>query len=755
MTYDEFVASKRLAAPLTGIANPPALSESLFSFQRDIVNWALRRGRAAIWADCGMGKSWMALEWARVVQAETGRPVMILTPLAVAQQFVREGSKMGIKVTHARESGDVTFGGIHVTNYERLHKFDPSMFGGIVADESSILKDYTSSTRNALIEAFQATPFRLACTATPAPNDHMELGNHAEFLGVMSRTEMLSMFFVHDGGATQDWRLKGHARKEFWRWVCSWAVAIRKPSDLGYDDAGFNLPPLKVHEHIVSVGSDFSRKQGALFVVEARGLEEQRDARRSSLPDRVKLTAEIVNGEQSEPWLVWCDLNDESKALATAIPGAVEVTGSDSDEHKEKAMEDFIAGRIRVMVSKPSIMGWGVNLQHCARTAYVGLSHSFEAWYQSIRRVYRFGQKRAIDCHVITSDAEGAVVANLKRKQREATTMVDGMLAEMSEFANVRAAGRDFVDYKPTVDLEVPAWVGDIRRPTKVLKQKSGDDWTIANADCVEAVEALPDDSIGYTIYSPPFASLYTYSASDRDMGNVKDGAEFARHFAYLISELWRVTKPGRLMSVHCMNLPTSKARDGYIGITDFRGELIRAFVYAGWIYHSEVCIWKDPVTAMQRTKALGLLHKQIKKDSTMSRQGIADYLVTMRKPGDNPNPVTHTNETFPVEMWQRYASPVWMDIDPGDTLQYMSAREQDDERHICPLQLGVIRRGMELWTNPGDVVLSPFAGIGSEGYVARQMGRKFIGVELKESYWKQAAANLDAAGRQQDLLAR
>ena len=285
-----------------------------------------------------------------------------------------------------------------------------------------------------------------------------------------------------------------------------------------------------------------------------------------------------------------------------------------------------------------------------------------------------------------------------------------------------------------------------------VIDEKIGPDWALYNADCVDVVRALGDASIHYSIFSPPFASLYTYSNSDRDMGNVKDGAEFAAHFRFLIPELLRVTKPGRLLSFHCMNLPTSKARDGYIGITDFRGELIRAFVDVGWIYHSEVCIWKDPVTAMQRTKALGLLHKQIKKDSAMSRQGIADYLVTMRKPGDNPEPVTHTNEMFPVSLWQRYASPVWMDINPSDTLQKESAREDDDERHICPLQLQVIERALELWTNPGDTVLSPFAGIGSEGHVALKMGRRFVGAELKGSYFKQAAANLDVARAQLEI---
>lgn len=286
-----------------------------------------------------------------------------------------------------------------------------------------------------------------------------------------------------------------------------------------------------------------------------------------------------------------------------------------------------------------------------------------------------------------------------------------------------------------------------------VLDQVVNDDYAIYQGDCAEVVKGIPDSSIHFSVFSPPFASLYTYSNSERDMGNCKTHSEFFEHFRFLVSDLLRVTMPGRLLSFHCMDLPTSKSRDGFIGLTDFRGDLIRIFIDAGWILHSQVCIWKDPVTAMQRTKALGLLHKQIKKDSCMSRQGIPDYLVTVRKPGDNPERVSHTNETFPVQKWQQYASPVWMDIDPSDTLQYRSARENDDERHICPLQLGVIRRAMELWTNPGDRVLSPFAGIGSEGVVALEMERRFVGVELKRSYYEQATRNLAAARRQQDLF--
>lgn len=458
--YDTFLATKRLVVQPVGIPDPPRLSGQLFGFQADLTRWALRRGRSAIWADCGLGKGWMALEWARVVAGHTDKPVLIAAPLAVAQQFKREGEKMGVPVTVCRSQEDVR-PGVNVTNYDRLHLFDTTAFGGVVLDESSCLKDYTSATRNALIDAFAATPFKLACSATPAPNDHMELGNHAEFLGAMSRVEMLATFFCHDGGETQDWRLKGHARADFWKWLCSWAVTIRKPSDLGYDDAGFVLPPLNVHERIVSVGASFAREAGVLFVDRAAGLHAQRAARRSSLDGRVTACAETVNREPNEPHLVWCDLNDESAALAEAIPGAVEVKGADDPEFKERAMIDFAEGRTRVLVTKPSIAGYGMNWQHCARVSFVGLSNSFEAWYQAIRRSWRFGQKRAVECYLFTSDADGGVRANLERKRRAAELMAAEMLVGMGEIqrANVRALTRSADSYRPARQMQIPDWL--------------------------------------------------------------------------------------------------------------------------------------------------------------------------------------------------------------------------------------------------------------------------------------------------------
>lgn len=728
MSYAGFLAAKVVTDPPTGIEVSGDLNPLFFDFQRDLTRWALRRGRAAIFADCGLGKTPMQLVWAEHVPG----PVLILAPLAVAAQTVREGEKFGVAVEYVRGQPDDP-SGVYITNYEMLDHFDPSAWHGIVLDESSIIKHKDGAFRNKLLESFADTPFRLACTATPAPNDFTELGNHAEFLGVLTMTEMLSTYFVHDGGSTQNWRLKGHAQDDFWRWMCSWAVMLRAPSDLGYDDDGFTLPPLTYHDHVIRTET---APEGFLFPVEAQTLHERLAARRSTIEERVARCATDVNASD-EPWVVWCNLNDESSELAKAIPDAVEVRGTDDPDHKERALLGFADGDYRVLVTKPSIAGHGMNWQHCPNVAFVGLSDSWEQYYQAVRRCWRFGQEREVHVHVYTAETEGAVVANIKRKEDDAERMANEMTAYMRDLSkeNVRGMAREAQEYAEDVT--------------------EGRGWTMHFGDAVEIVGRMEDESIDYSVFSPPFESLYTYTATERDIGNCRSSEEFREHFGFLVADLYRVLRPGRLVSFHCMNLPTSKVRDGVIGLRDFRGELIRLFEAQDFIYHSEVCIWKDPVTAMQRTKALGLLHKQLKKDACMSRQGIADYLVTMRKPGDNPRPVTNTDETFPVQLWQKYASPIWTDINPSDTLQYRSAREHEDERHICPLQLTVIRRAVRLWTNEGDLILSPFAGIGSEGHVAVEEGRRFVGVELKRSYYEQACRNLTAAAESKvDLFA-
>lgn len=721
MTYEEFIAAKEIRLANAGLDEVPELNPMLFDFQRDIVAWALRKGRAALFCDCGLGKTPMQLEWAKHVPG----PVLILAPLAVAQQTVREGEKFGIEVHYERRQSTYR-PKITITNYEMLEHFEPAPYTGIVLDESSILKSYTGETRNQIIEAFAQTPYRLACTATPAPNDFMELGNHAEFLGALTRTEMLSTFFVHDGGDTSKWRVKKHAQKDFWKWVCSWAVMLRKPSDLGYDDGDFVLPPLNIRDISIEITKP---TDGRLFALPAITLEERRKARSGSVEERAATIAELVAEKPDEPWLIWCNLNSESATASALIPGAIEVSGSDSNDAKESRMLGFSAGEIRALVTKPSIAGFGMNWQHCPNVAFLGLSDSYEQFYQAIRRCWRFGQKQPVNCYIVTSSTEGAVTENIKRKERDAAKMAEEMVNNMHELN------------QQEIHTASPRTHGEI-----VAHSEAGDDWIMHLGDSVKVLRGFEDDSIHYSIFSPPFASLYTYSALPNDMGNCRTHAEFYAHFRFLARELYRAIKPGRLVSFHAMDLPRSKERDGVIGLYDFPAKVRDIMEDSGFVYHSRVCIWKDPVTAMQRTKAIGLLHKQLKKDSCLSRQGIADYLITVRKPGENSERVTHDNESFPVSLWQRYASPVWMDINPNDTLQRESAREHDDERHICPLQLEVIRRALLLWSNPGDLVLSPFAGIGSEGYVALHEGRRFVGIELKQSYFAQACANLRVA---------
>lgn len=429
----------------------------LFPFQSDIVKWALRKGRSAVFADCGLGKTAIQLEWSQKVVEQTGGNVLILAPLAVSEQTVNEGQKFGIAVNLCRTQEDVK-PGINITNYEMLHHFDSSKFTGVVLDESSILKGMNSKTRITVTESFLNTPYKLACTATPAPNDYMELGNHSEFLGVMTRAEMLAMFFVHDGGETSKWRVKGHAAQRYWEWVSSWAVVIRKPSDLGYDDGDYVLPELNMRQHTVTASSP---PDGMLFTIEAMTLQERQAARRTSIVDRVRVCADLVN-QSTEPWIIWCDLNAESEALRKAITGAIEITGSDSHEHKKNSMLGFTNGDIGVLITKPKIAGHGMNWQHCNNVAFVGLSDSYEAFYQAVRRCWRFGQKNDVNVHIITAHTEGAVVANIERKERDAMNMINEMVRHTQKItsAEVRGTKRNQADYLPAQKIILPQWLG-------------------------------------------------------------------------------------------------------------------------------------------------------------------------------------------------------------------------------------------------------------------------------------------------------
>jgi DNA modification methylase/superfamily II DNA or RNA helicase len=739
--------------------HPGDLNEHLFDFQHAIVSWAVRRGRAAIFADTGLGKTAMQTAWADEVRRHTQGRVLIVAPLCVAHQTVKEAAKFGISVQYCRAQTEAT-GGIIITNYEMLDRFDVSSFSGVVLDESSILKSYMGKTKRAILESCAGVPYRLACTATPSPNDYLELGNHAEFLGIMPSNEMIMRFFQNDTMEAGAYVLRPHAATKFWEWCATWSVCLSNPADLGYDGRAYVLPAL--NQSFVEVSTEgLPAAEGELFRTVTINATSVHKEGRLTVDRRAAEVAKLVNASD-EPWLVWCNTNYEADALKGLIPDAVNLRGSDSIDKKEKNLDGFVDGSIRVLITKPSIAGMGLNLQHCRNMAFVGLSYSYEDYYQAIRRCYRFGQKREVNCYVMAADSERSILAIIQDKEQKHNVMKAEMVRAISNF------------YKQEHAMNETPYFG----------QQTGDGWTVHHGDCVHVARKIEADSIGFSVYSPPFSNLYIYSDSEYDMGNSTDDGEFMAHYAFLAEELHRITKPGRLTAIHCKDLPMYKGRDGAAGLRDFPGEIIKMYESKGWQYHSRVTIWKDPVIEMQRTKNHGLLYKQLCKDSAASRQGMADYIIVMRKWADEEKwePVTRGKERFfdyigssynapqskdwgrarseeerqrlySISVWQRYASPVWFDIDQTDVLNYKLAKEKDEERHICPLQLDVIERCVELWSNPGDLVFSPFTGIGSEGYVSLKMGRKFVGAELKKSYFDIACRNLAEAARADDQI--
>lgn len=709
MDYNQFLQAKHKTHTVSGF-DASELNPMLFPFQDFIVKRALKAGKYAIFADCGLGKTLMQLEWAHRVSEYTKKPVLILAPLAVSGQTIEEGRKFHIDVCKY----DGSQAPVQITNYEQLEKIDASIFSGIVLDESSILKNFEGATKKLIVDSFANTPYKLACTATPSPNDPMELGNHSEFLDVMGRNEMLAMYFVHDGGDTAKWRLKGHAVDQFYLFVGTWAIMLNKPADIGFPMEGYDLPDLNLIEKKVETTK---RDNGSLFNDMAISATNFNQELRITRVDRLSQVVDIVNGS-TENFIIWIKQNEEGQYLRSLIPDAVEVSGSDSPEYKEKMLLGFADNKFRVLITKTKIAQFGLNYQNCRNQVFASLDFSFEGLYQAIRRSYRFGQDQAVNIYIITTDTMLNVISSINQKQKQFTHMQDAMSEAIN--ANLNGSMLTSADYD-TQDAQ-------------------NDHYHIRRGDCVKLIQDVDNESVGFSIFSPPFAELYTYSSHLEDMGNSKDYKEFLTQFQFLVRELHRVIKSGRNVAVHCMDLPIQKGKEGFIGLRDFSGMIREAFESVGFIYHSRVTIWKDPVVEMQRTKALGLLHKQVKKDSTMSRVGIPDYLMIFRKDGERTEPVQCD---IPVDLWQKYASPVWMDIDYGDTLQYRSARDEKDEKHICPLQLPTIERAIHLYTNKGDVVLTPFMGIGSEVYQAVKMGRRGLGFELKESYYAQAKKNL------------
>ena len=453
MEYHDFITSKQFTKTIDRYLGFPEFPDAMFGFQEDCCHWALKRGRAALFMDTGLGKTITQLSWSKNISEYTNRPVLIVAPLCVAQQTVREGDKFGIHAEYIRsDEGILNIPNIYITNYEMLKHFNPESFAGIVLDESSILKGMNGSIRKMITEFASSIDFRLSCTATPSPNDYMELGTQAEFLGIMSQVEMLAMFFIHDGSDTSKWRLKGHGKGKFWEWLSTWSIVLRHPSDLGYEADGYDLPPVNYIEHIVETAATDD-----LFVSVAQGLSDRNKARRETVNDRVNKAIEIANS-YDEPVIIWCHLNDESKMLANGINDCIEVTGSDAPEKKEQNLLDFTDGKIVKLTSKPKIAGFGMNWQHCSKIVFVGLSDSWESYYQAIRRCWRFGQENEVTVHIVSSDREGAVLDNIRRKEMQNKEMGEQMARLMKKFtlAEIKGAEVEKTNYLPLQSIKLP-----------------------------------------------------------------------------------------------------------------------------------------------------------------------------------------------------------------------------------------------------------------------------------------------------------
>jgi len=723
-TYNEFLKEKQKTFISSGFEiSDKKLNNKLFDFQKYAVKTALKKGRFALFFDCGLGKTLMQLSWSEAVYNETKRKVLILAPLAVVEQTKDEAIKF-----------DISLDCFDITNYDQLKNIDDvSIYSGVVLDESSILKGRDGKLSSMIIDKFKGTPYKLACTATPSPNDHMELGQHSEFLGAMSYLEMLAMYFVHDGGETSKWRLRKHAKDPFWKYVCTWSMACDKPDTLGFCHNGYDLPEIEFIEHIIPVENNTQTLFGDV-AVSATDLHKDLDR---SFDLRIQKTIDIVNSNNDQ-WIVWGLKNNETDTISKLLKDSINVQGSDNPEYKAKYLNGFSKNKFKTLITKTSIASFGMNYQQCNQMIFMSYDFKFEAFYQAVRRCYRFGQNKKVYVHILIPESQINVRSTILEKQQRHFEMIK----EMSKYSSQ-------TDYKTS--------------KSKVMiknKEIKTDQYHVINGDCVQESKKINDNASDLIVFSPPFAELYVYSDKEEDMGNVSDYKQFESHFKYLIPELSRILKPGRICAIHCMDLPIQKGKEGYIGLRDFSGMLIDWFQELGFVYHSRVTIWKNPVTEMQRTKALGLLHKTIKKDSSMTRVGIPDYVLFFRNEGENISPITHQDidpgkkDYLPVDLWQKYASPVWYDIDYSRTLQYRSGRDGNDEKHICPLQLDTIERIIHLYSNEGETIFSPFGGIGSEGFCALKMNRKSISIELKESYFALNAKNhADCVSEKQSVL--
>jgi DNA modification methylase len=719
MTYQDVLEKKKVHRVDLGF-EPTNMNPALFDFQQFCVTKMCKMGKGAVFAGCGNGKTNIQLEWATQVANHENKPVLILVPLSVSRQTIAEGKKFGYTVTPYKDMDAHTK--IAITNYEQIENIDVSQFVGIVLDESGILKAFTGHYKRLLIERFKDTKYKLCCTATPAPNDLNELGNHSEFLDVLDAQDMRSKWFVREEGMN-NYRLKHHAKQDFYGWIASWAIMFENPADIGFKETGakFKLPKLNYYQHEITT----QPKDGQLFasgIVNATNFNAEL---RNTMEQRLQCVKEIAEQHPDEQILIWVKQNVEGERLRELIPEAIEVKGSDNDAIKGQRLLDFASGKIRILISKAKICGYGMNFQSCGLQIFCAPDFSFEDFYQQVRRSYRFGRHGDVNIHLIVTDTMANAKAVIEKKQ----AVFDEMLREINRNVNEKHYGL-LNDYE--------------------YKEYRDDNVFLMKGDTTIEIKRIPDNSVDLIIFSPPFSSLFTYSNYIHDMGNNESHEQFFEQYAFLLKELYRVLKPGRLMCCHTKDLGVYKNSSGYTGMFDFTGEHTRAVLAENFKLHSKVTIWTDPVLEMQRTKTQRLLYKQVTTDSSKTGIGMAEYITIFKKwDGDEEDyePITNLNKSnFPLDVWQKWASPVWMDIKRTDVLNGAEGTAQGDEKHICPLQLGVIERLVQLWSNEGEVIFTPFLGIGSEVYEAVRLGRKGIGCELKDSYFDVAVKNIKKA---------
>lgn len=715
MNYQDILERKKVRRIESGF-DAPDLNPTLFDFQQYCVRKMLKMGKGAIFAGCGNGKTLIQLEWAKRVAEHEGKPVLILAPLSVSKQTIAEGARFGYHVVlHRDRTPDDK---IIITNYEQIENINVEEFVGVVLDESSILKNFTGHYKRLLIEVFESTPYKLCCSATPSPNDLNEIGNHSEFLDVLDAQDMRSRWFVREEGMN-NYRLKGHAKSDFYGWIASWAIMFENPADIGFIETGkkFILPPLNYVEHTI----ESQPEDGCIFATGIVNATNFNAELRKTMGERLEMAAKLAR-EADGQVLIWIKQNAEGDILRKLLPEAVEVRGNDKDTVKEERLLDFAAGKFKILISKAKICGYGMNFQNCGTQIFAAPDFSFEDFYQQVRRSYRFGRKGAVNIHLIITESMANARATIERKQKN----FEEMLHEINRNVNEQTYGLlneyEYREYK--------------------------DDFVfLMKGDTTIEIRRIPDNSVDLIIFSPPFSSLFTYSNYIHDMGNNESHEDFFAQYAFLLRELYRILKPGRLMCCHTKDLGVYKNSAGYTGMYDFTGEHTRHVLAEGFKLHSKITIFCDPVLEMQRTKTQRLLYKQVTSDSSKTGIGMAEYITIFKKwDGDEADwePIQNLNkQNFPLETWQKWASPVWMDIKRTDVLTASEGTAMGDEKHICPLQLEVINRLVNLWSNEGEVIFTPFLGIGSEIYEAVKNNRRGIGCELKDSYFDTAVKNI------------